>query len=71
MRYFYPDDYEEFHCIAGACEDTCCAQWQIVVDKASLKRYRKVRGPFRKRLRSPLTLNRALSGRHPRGGARF
>ncbi len=50
MQYFYPDDYDEFHCTAGNCEDTCCAQWQIVVDPASMRRYRKVRGPIRKRL---------------------
>ncbi len=60
MHYFYPDDYEEFHCTASACEDTCCAQWQIVVDPASLKRYRKVRGPFRKRLRQSIDWRKGL-----------
>ncbi len=65
MRYFYPDDYEEFHCTAGACEDTCCAQWQIVVDKASLKRYRKVRGPFRKRLRQSIDFKQGIIRQTP------
>ncbi len=60
MRYFYPDDYDDFRCTAGACEDTCCAQWQIVVDAASLKRYRKVRGPFRKRLRQSIDWKQGL-----------
>lgn len=50
MLYVFPDYYQEFHCVAGDCEDTCCAGWQIVVDKKSLNKYRKVKGAFRKRL---------------------
>ena len=46
MLYTVPDYYDEFSCIAGDCEDTCCAGWQIVVDKDSLKKYKKVRGPY-------------------------
>ena len=29
----YPDYYEKFACIAGACEDTCCAGWEIDLDE--------------------------------------
>lgn len=29
-----PDDYDAFRCIAGACPQTCCAAWEIVVDPA-------------------------------------
>lgn len=36
-----PDYYGQFQCTADACEDTCCAGWQIVVDKKSLSRYKK------------------------------
>ena len=50
MLYVLPDYYPEFHCLAGDCEDTCCAGWQIVVDGRSLKRYRAHRGPYRKAL---------------------
>lgn len=50
MIYSVPDYYKEFHCIADACEDTCCAGWQIVVDKKSLKQYKHVTGAFRKRM---------------------
>ena len=46
MLYVVPDYYKEFQCIADRCEDTCCAGWQIVVDKKSLKKYKKVRGPY-------------------------
>ncbi len=51
MLYTIPDYYHEFSCIAGECEDTCCAGWQIVADEAALKKYKKVTGSFRKRLR--------------------
>ncbi len=51
MLYTRPDYYTKFHCTADACEDTCCAGWQIVVDKKSLKKYKTFKGEFRKRLR--------------------
>lgn len=41
MLYTIPDYYKEFSCIAGDCEDTCCAGWQIVIDEKSKKRYAK------------------------------
>lgn len=42
MLYTKPDYFEQFHCIAGQCEDTCCAGWQIVVDKEALEKYKKI-----------------------------
>ena len=39
MLIVYPDYYKDFSCIAGDCEDTCCAGWEIVIDPKSLKRY--------------------------------
>lgn len=52
MLYTIPDYYNEFACIAGACPDTCCAGWQIAIDKKSLKKYRKYREDFSKQLRT-------------------
>ena len=46
MIYTVPDYYKEFRCIADKCEDTCCAGWQIVIDEASLARYKRLRGSF-------------------------
>ena len=54
MLYTIPDYYHEFSCIAGECEDTCCAGWQIVADEVALKKYKKVTGSFRKRLRKSI-----------------
>ena len=42
MIYTVPDYYKEFQCIADACEDTCCAGWQIVIDEKSLNGYKKI-----------------------------
>ena len=50
MLYTIPDYYKEFECIADKCEDTCCAGWQIVIDKKTLKKYRKIKGNFRKQI---------------------
>ncbi|MBQ8596475.1 MAG: flagellin lysine-N-methylase [Lachnospiraceae bacterium] len=50
MLYVFPDYYKEFVCLADACEDTCCAGWQIVVDEKSLNKYKKITGSFRNRL---------------------
>lgn len=50
MLYTIPDYYPSFHCIADKCEDTCCAGWQIVIDKKTLNKYKKIKGNFRKRI---------------------
>lgn len=50
MLYTVPDYYDDFKCIADKCEDTCCAGWQIVVDKTSLKRYWNETGSYKEKL---------------------
>lgn len=52
MKVTVPDYYKDFKCIAGACEDTCCAGWQVDVDDASYAYYKTIEGPFGERLRS-------------------
>ena len=54
MQITRPDYYKEFSCIAGACPDTCCAGWQIVIDEKSLKKYQRLKGPFRNRLHNDI-----------------
>lgn len=51
MLYTVPDYYKQFSCIADRCEDTCCAGWQIMIDKESLEIYRNVSGSFGRRLK--------------------
>ena len=54
MQFTFPDYYKEFSCIAGACPDTCCAGWQIMIDEKSLKKYKKFKGTFRNRLHNDI-----------------
>lgn len=38
-----PEYLQDFSCIGGDCEDTCCAGWNVTVDKKTYQAYRKVR----------------------------
>ena len=57
MQFTFPNYYKEFSCIAGACPDTCCAGWQIVIDDKTLKKYQHFKGPFRNRLHNDIDWN--------------
>lgn len=50
MLYTIPDYYKQFSCTADECEDTCCAGWQIAIDRRSLIRYGRTAGKFRRQL---------------------
>lgn len=54
MNLFYPDYYHKFACIAGACPDSCCKEWDVTVDAASAARYRALEGPLGDDLRRVL-----------------
>lgn len=54
MEYVYPDYYCEFHCTADKCPDTCCAGWQINIDRKSLKKYMHQKGDFGSRLKNSI-----------------
>lgn len=54
MKFRYPKYYEEFQCIAGQCEDTCCAGWEIDIDDASYDYYMSIGGEFGSRLRQSI-----------------
>ncbi len=71
MKIMEPAVYKDFRCIGGACPDTCCAAWEVVVDDASAARYAGVSGPFGDRLRAVMTEDngdtvfRVVNGRCP------
>lgn len=51
MKYYYPDYFDQFHCVPGkACPDSCCIRWQIVVDPDTLKKYKQVGGELGRRM---------------------
>ena len=51
MNYRTVSYYNEFKCIGGACEDSCCDNWEIDLDDGSLKFYMSQKGDFGKRLK--------------------
>ena len=57
MKIVTPDYYKNFKCIAGECTDTCCAGWDVDVDKESYKQYRRVIGSFGNKLRSVMVIS--------------
>ena len=63
--------FDQFHCIAGACPDSCCKEWDVQVDDASAEHYRSLSGPLGDRLREVLhtedgeTVMTILEGRCP------
>lgn len=54
MHYAAPHYYGRFQCIAQKCPDTCCAGWQIEIDKESLKKYKRKKGPLGNRLHNEI-----------------
>ncbi len=54
MKVFTPNYYRDFHCIASACPDSCCKEWEVDVDKDAAAFYRSLEGPLGDRLRQVL-----------------
>lgn len=54
MEIFAPRYYHDFVCIASACPDSCCKDWTVDVDNASVNYYRTLPGALGDRLRAVL-----------------
>lgn len=46
--------FDDFHCIASDCPDSCCKEWDVQVDERSANMYRSLPGSLGDRLRSVL-----------------
>ena len=57
MYQIRPDDYAAFRCLAGACPQTCCAAWEIVVDPDAQDAYLRLRHPLAEKLRRVLRVD--------------
>ena len=49
---YAPRYYNDFRCIASACQHSCCVGWEIDVDREALTRYDTVQGSLGDRLRA-------------------
>ena len=54
MQVIKPSYYDEFRCLAGACPDSCCHEWAVVVDDRSAARYRALEGELGQALRAAM-----------------
>lgn len=54
MKVWFPEYYKTFRCIASACPDSCCKEWEVDVDDAAACFYRGLEGPLGDRLRQVL-----------------
>lgn len=54
MDVFYPSYYKQFSCIASACPDSCCKEWEVDLDDTTAAYYRSLSGPLGDALRQVL-----------------
>lgn len=54
MRMVKPSYYDDFRCLAGACPDSCCQEWDVQVDAEAAARYLTLTGELGDRLRAVL-----------------
>ena len=57
MKHYFPKYCEKFRCIANLCPDSCCRDWDVVVDDTSFDFYNTAKGEFGDRLRSLMTID--------------
>lgn len=46
---------ESFHCVGGDCPDTCCRDWEVVLDEETAAFYRTVPGALGEEIRAAMT----------------
>lgn len=54
MQVWTPEYYHQFQCIAAACPDSCCKEWEVDVDDTAASFYRNLEGPLGDHLRQVL-----------------
>lgn len=57
MKNFVPHYYNDFHCIADKCKDSCCIGWEIDIDSDTLEKYRSLGGALGKKLSENITVS--------------
>ena len=51
MKYYAPDYFDKFRCIADKCRHSCCIGWEIDIDEDTLALYDTVGGEMGERLK--------------------
>jgi len=50
-----PAYFDQFRCLAGSCPDTCCGQWEIIIEPEIKDRYLALEGELGDKLRASLS----------------
>jgi lysine-N-methylase len=68
-----PEYADQFRCIGPTCEDSCCAGWQVDIDKATYEKYEAVSpGPLRVLMDSNVVpVSDSTAGENPNAFARI
>ncbi len=59
MKEYLLSYYPEFKCIAEKCKHTCCAGWEMLIDKESLDKYKNDHSPFSENLKSGINFKKS------------
>ena len=54
MKLYKSASYDHFRCLAGACPDTCCQEWDIQVDPKTAAYYNTIPGALGEKIRASL-----------------
>ena len=54
MDLHIPSCFSAFHCLAGNCPHTCCADWEVPIDSDTAAEYATLPGPLGVQLRRAL-----------------
>lgn len=68
MKHAQFDYVNQFHCLAGDCPDTCCKDWQIILDEDALARYRAMPGPLGEQVRAAMVTENGETRFREEGG---
>lgn len=54
MKEVFPNYYQKFKCIAGACKHSCCVGWEIDIDEDTMDLYNSLEGELARRIRESI-----------------
>ena len=68
MKYVQFDYVNKFSCLAGKCPDTCCKDWQIILDEDVIARYASLPGELGEQVRAAMLTENGETRFRERGG---
>ena len=71
MKYVQFDYVNKFSCLAGKCPDTCCKDWQIILDEDAIARYASLPGELGEQVRAAMLTENGETRFRERAGTAF